>query len=132
MELLESDDPKSQLLKKSALQRHAIEEETKLISERTEKVVMNALIIGGALAATFFLVRQLTRKKSRPKIKLKKINVTPVADEDSESESEIQLPGIVNQIGAAVASQATMFLLDLAKEKLSEYLQRSAPKETEG
>ncbi len=131
MELLESDDPKSQLLKKYALHRNALEEQTKLISARTEKVLINALIIGGALATTFFLVRQFSGKKSRSKIKYKKFNTVPSTTEDAEPEDEVHIPGIVNQIGAAVASQATTFLLDLAKEKLSEYLQRSVQKEGE-
>ncbi|HEY5919662.1 MAG TPA: hypothetical protein VIU13_19720, partial [Chryseolinea sp.] len=59
------------------------------------------------------------RKRVVPKIKLVK------ADEESD-ESEIieepSAPGIVSQIGTALASQATVFLLGIAKEKLMEYL----------
>lgn len=130
MELIESDDPKSQLLKKYALHRSALQKETKLISDRTEKAIINALIVGGALAATFFVVRQFSGKKSKSKLKSRKLKIVPSTDDDMEPESHASVPGIVNQIGAAVANQATMFLLDLAKEKLSEYLQRSAQKES--
>ena len=55
-----------------------------------------------------------------PKIKLVKAN-----EEGSESEviEEPSAPGIVSQIGTTLASQATVFLLSIAKEKLMEYLE---------
>lgn len=131
MELLESDDPKSKLLKKSVLQRQALQEETKLISARTEKVIVNALIIGGALAATFFLIRQFSGKSSSgKKVKAKKLKLVSSTDDDAEVVTGENTTGIVTQIGTALASQATVFLLNLAKEKLSEYLQHSSPKES--
>ena len=58
MNLPESNDPKEELLRKSAMHRHELEEEVKVISERTEKIITNALIIGGTLAVAYFLVRQ--------------------------------------------------------------------------
>jgi hypothetical protein len=131
MELLETDDPvKGQLLKKSAMHREQLEEEVKLISDRTQKIITNAVIIGSALALTYILVSQFSdepksKKKSKPaKIKLvqgKEEDAVPVAHEP-------EVPGIVSQIGTALASQATVFLLSLAKEKLSEFLQSQAVK----
>ena len=125
MHLTESNDPKAELLKKSAMHRQELEEEVKLISERTEKVITNALIIGGTLAATYFLMRQFSgsssskKKKTIPKIKLVKAK-----EESGETEiaQEPSAPGIVSQIGTALASQASVFLLTIAKEKLMEYL----------
>jgi hypothetical protein len=129
MEHFESDDSKMQLLKRSALQREALHDEVKLISAQTEKVITNALIIGGALAATYFLVRQFSGSKTKRR-KSKKIRLVtgPAAEEESVSYAEPQTPGIVSQLGTAIASQAGVFLLDLAKEKLSEYLQSQAQK----
>lgn len=135
MELLESDDPKSQLLKKAAMQRGAIEEEAKLISERTQKVIVNALVIGGALAATYFLVRQFSGSKKKVKSKpgkIKLVSSRAAADDETEEVSEVHVPGVVAQIGTALASQATVFLLALAKEKLAEYMESQAQKKTEG
>lgn len=130
MELLESDDPKSKLVKKAALHRYAMEDEARLITARTEKVITNALIIGASLAATFFVVKQLSGKRSKKsKIKSKKLKVVPVTNDIDEDEGDTHMPGIVNQIGSVLATQATSFLLDLAKEKLLEYLQRSTQKE---
>ena len=49
MELLETDDPiKGQLLQRSAKHREQLEEDARLISEKTEKMLTNALVIGGA------------------------------------------------------------------------------------
>lgn len=132
MELLESNDPKSELLKKSAKHRQEFEEEVKSISERTEKIVTNALIIGGALALTYFVVRQFSGTKKKAKSKVKKLKV--IREENGEAAEvdteESYAPGIVTQIGTALVSQASVFLLNLAKEKLSEYLEsQSAKKE---
>ncbi|HTJ53698.1 MAG TPA: hypothetical protein VL443_29790 [Cyclobacteriaceae bacterium] len=133
MELLESGDPKSQLLKKAAMQRGALEEEAKLISDRTQKVIVNALVIGGALAATYFLVRQFSGSKKKSKSKPGRIKLVSSreADDDAEEVTEVKVPGVVAQIGTALASQATVFLLTLAKEKLAEYMESQAQKKTE-
>jgi hypothetical protein len=129
MELFESNDPKSQLLKRSALHREAIEEEAKLISDRTEKILITALAVGGALAVTYFLVRQFSGGKPKRHKKSKKIKIVAAQPkEDEEVQYEAQSPGIVAQLGTALASQATTFLLDLAKEKLMAYLESQATK----
>ena len=52
----------------------------------------------------------------------KKLTVLPAAPVEEVHEVD-ESPGVVSQIGAALASQATMFLLGLAKEKLADYLQ---------
>jgi hypothetical protein len=132
MELLESNDPKSELLKKSAKHRQELEDEVKLISDKTEKILTNALIIGGALALTYFTVRQFSGSKKKKKAKAQKLKIVQEGrhdpDEVEETASEYEAPGIVSQIGTAIASQATVFLLSLAKEKLSEYLENQAQK----
>jgi hypothetical protein len=125
MELLDSDDPvKGQLLRKSALHREQLEEDVKVISERTEKIITNALIIGGALAATYFIVSQFSGSKSK-KSKLKKVRL--VKDDETADqvvvESEPEAPGVFSQVGSALASQATVLLLTFAKEKLGEFMQ---------
>src|SRR6186713_1809278 len=133
MELLESNDLKSELLKKSAMHRQGLEEEVKLISDRTEKVLTNALIIGGTLAATYFLVRAFSgssksKRKSR-KVKIVHAAATPTSTEEVEQEpSESSVPGMISQIGTALASQAGVYLLSIAKEKLTEYLAAQAEK----
>lgn len=136
MELLETNDMKSELLKKSAKHREQIEDEVKLISERTQKAVTNVLIIGGSLAATYFLVRALAggSKKKKSKRKVKIVHAAAAAPErlvEAEVVAEPSTPGIVSQIGTVLASQAVTLLLNIAKEKLAEYLQEKAEEKTE-
>lgn len=142
MELLESNDMKSALLRKSAKHREALNEEVKDVTARTEKMLTNALIIGGALAVTYFLVRELsgTKKKSRAKVKVKakKAQVETVDEQDDEEEEVVtsspmsSINSVVTQVGTVLASQATALLLSLAKEKLAAYLEsQSEKKKTE-
>ncbi|MEO7990469.1 MAG: hypothetical protein ABI663_13070 [Chryseolinea sp.] len=131
MELLEPNDFKRELLKKSALHKSELEEEVKQISDRTQKVITNALIIGGTLAVTYFLVKQFSGSKSKVKAKAKKAKIAfenIEEEEDDEVTNSSGVPAIVSQIGTALLSQASVLLLSLAKEKLSEYLDSQAEK----
>lgn len=132
MELLDSDDPvKGQLLRKSAHHREQLEEDVKLISERTEKIIMNALIIGGALAATYFIVSSFSGSKRKSKSKVRKVKIIredKAGGDEVVVEQEPETPGVLSQIGTAIASQATVLLLTLAKEKLGEFLKNQDEK----
>ena len=119
----ESNDMKIELLRRSAKHREELEKEVELISERTQNVITNALIIGGTLAAAYLMARVISGS-SKSKTKTSKASLMPAAvASERVVEEEPSSPGIMSQIGSALASQATMFLLGLAKEKLSEYLQ---------
>ena len=63
---------KSLLLKKSAKHKKGLEDEVKLLSENAEKIVTNALIIGGTLALTYLLISQFSKSKSKGEIQGKK------------------------------------------------------------
>jgi hypothetical protein len=132
MELLETDDPeKGQLLKKSAMHREQLEEDARLISDKTERLITNAIVIGGALAVTYYLVNRFAGSKPKKKSKTAKIHLVHGPATESATplvQSEPEAPGMMSQIGAALASQATVFLLGLAKEKLSEFLEAQAQK----
>lgn len=130
MEERNTEDIKMDLLKRSVKHREELENEVRLLSSRTETVLTNALIIGGTLAASYLLVRTLTGRASKPKKgKSKAVTVVPAATLPAEVNHEDESPGILSQIGTALASQATVFLLGLAKEKLAEYLQGSPLKQ---
>ena len=138
MELMETDDPiKSGLLKKTSQYREDLEDEAKEMSERTEKIVTNALVIGGTLLLTYFAYKQFSggsKKKRKSKVnKIKVVGATPVEEEEDEEVEETTGPSkIITQIGTALVSQASVFLLSMAKEKLSEYLQSQAKKKANG
>lgn len=125
---LETDNPeKGQLLQKSAHHRELLEEEVKLISERSEKIITNALIIGGALALTYFLVTSLSGKGGKKKSRTAKIKASDSKEEGAPAgevdDDDPQRAGFVSQIGAVIAAQATGFLLSIAREKLQEFLE---------
>ena len=128
MEILETQDPeKRKLIETSDRHRKEIEKEVTELSERTEKVLKNALIIGGALALTYVVVSQISSgksKKKKNKVKQKAV-ATPV--EEEEEDDSPAFAGIENsllsQIGTKIVNTATLVLLDMAKAKLSEFLQ---------
>ncbi len=126
MELMNTDDPiKSELLMRTARHREELEDETRAIAERTEKIITNAIVIGGALALTYFLYTQFSGYKKK---KAKKKQA--VETENDEEEEETSLSGsILSQVGTALVSQGGVLLLSLAKEKLAEYLRAQADKE---
>ncbi len=121
---LETDDPiKSQLLRKVAQQEDDLKSELHHVSDRTKQVVTNALIVGGALALTYLLVRGASRKKGKGKGKHKsqKHHAPVVAEEEYEAPPSMAA-SLLSEIGTSIANQATVFLLDLAKEKLAEFI----------
>ncbi len=120
MELLETQSPeRRKLLETSERHKRELEKEVKSVSEKTEKAITNALIIGGSLALTYFVVSQLTKSK---KTKSKKVKVASLLDEEETEVESQSAPSLISQIGEKLISQASIILLDLAKEKLSEYL----------
>lgn len=135
MEILDDGDLKRDLMKKSEHHRQELKGDFRLITENTEKIVTNALVIGGSLALTYFLVTRLTGsdRKKRKKGKQKVLYVQPEAAQEQVvvHEPVPSEPGIVQQLTTAIASQASVFLLNLAKEKLTEFIQVMAEKKTD-
>jgi len=126
MELLETQDPeKRKLLETSNRHRQEMEREVKDISEKSEKVLKNALIIGGALALTYIVVSQLSSSKSKKKKSRKDTDIENLVNEEPVEEA----PSMLSQIGDKALNMATVLLLDLAKEKLSAYLQHRKSKD---
>lgn len=126
MELMDTDDPiKSELLMKTARHREELEDETRAIAERTEKIITNAIVIGGALALTYFLYTQFSGSKKK---KAKKKQTAGTEDDEAEEERS-SASNILSQVGTALVSQGGVLLLSLAKEKLTEYLRAQADKD---
>ena len=88
---LETDNPeKGQLLQRSEHHRELLEEEVKLITERSEKIITNALIIGGALALTYLLVSSFSGSGKKERAKAKKIKLVAGKDEVVEPDESSQ------------------------------------------
>lgn len=127
MELLDTDDPiKGELLMKTARHREELEQETRAIADRTEKIITNAIVIGGALALTYFLYTQISgSKKKKSK---KKTDSAAEVDTEHERDTPSAASNIISEVGSALVAQGGALLLSLAKEKLTEYLRAQADK----
>ncbi|HWA34646.1 MAG TPA: hypothetical protein VG737_10975, partial [Cyclobacteriaceae bacterium] len=104
MELLESQDPdKKRLIESSERHKRALEKQVNELGAKTEKMLTNALIIGGSLALTYFVVSSLSSGKKKKKRKAKaakaKAEVTDESDEEiEESSGSIVAPTIINMV----------------------------------
>ncbi len=121
------DREKSRLLRKTAAHRQELESELEEITRRTEKFITHVLIIGGTVALTYLLVRQLAGDK--PKKKTKSKEAAPETEKQAEEKSP--LSSIITQVGTMLATQAAVFLLNLAREKLTAYLHQNSNKQTD-
>jgi translation initiation factor 2B subunit (eIF-2B alpha/beta/delta family) len=127
MELLETQDPeKKRLIETSDRHKRELEKEVKSLSDKTEKTLKNALVIGGVLAVTYLIVSQLSSSSKKKKRTKAKAAVTNGVDDLIE---EDETPSVFSQIGAKVADTATVVLLDLAKEALAEFLKTRKQKD---
>jgi len=132
MELLETQDPdKKRLIETSERHKHELQKEVKAMSDKTEQVVKNALIIGGTLAITYLIVSQLGGGSSKKKSKKVKSKIVPEENEESidNNQDSYSPPSFLSQLSDRVVSQATLVLLDIAKDKLAEYLSNRKTKE---
>lgn len=123
MELLETQDPeKKRLLETSEQHRRELEREVNQIATRSEQVIKNALIIGGALAVTYLLVTQLTKGTTKStKVKKATGETQPVASIEPEE------PTLLSKVGDKVVNAVTLMLLEIAREKLTEYFKNRTP-----
>jgi hypothetical protein len=123
MELLETQDPeKKRLLETSEQHRRELEREMNQIAERGEQVIKNALIIGGTLAITYLLVTQLTRKTSSS---AKEDDTT--SGPESAFAAEPEEPTLLARVGNKVVNAATLMLVEIAREKLTDYFKNRTP-----
>lgn len=127
MELLESQDPeKKKLIEASDRHKKALEKEMGELKERTDKMLTNALIIGGSLALTYFVISSISKSKKKKRKKkqmaLAQANGTEAVNVAGEDDEEDSGPSLMKVVGDRLMNQATAVLLDLAKEKLGEYL----------
>jgi arginine exporter protein ArgO len=113
------DLERKKLLEASERHKQALAKDFDDITLNTNKYLKNALIIGGSLTLTYMALNQLTKSSK----KIKKTNIKEAAVVDASTEMEEHEPSLLSQLGAKLVDQATLILLDLAKEKLSEYLQ---------
>jgi hypothetical protein len=125
MELLESQDPeKRKLLELSERHRKELQREVSDITQKTERVLTNALIVGGVMALSYFAVTQFSKSKKKKKHKKQQAEVDDAVAATLEvADASPAAPSMLSQIGNRVLDQATLILIELAREKIMEYLQ---------
>jgi hypothetical protein len=122
MELLETQDSeKKKLTEASARHKRELEKEFNVMTEKTERILTNALIIGGSLALTYFAISRFTGTKTKKRKEKRKAIFAEEGEENEGIPSE-QPPSLISQIGYKIINQATLILLDIAREKLTDYL----------
>ncbi|MEJ7643182.1 MAG: hypothetical protein WKF87_01180 [Chryseolinea sp.] len=135
MDLFEPNDQKKlDLLNRSSIHRQGVEDEVKQISERTQDILTKALIVGGAVAITYLIARKISKRNTKKKGRGKKIKNAPESilhEEEHHAEEGSESPGAFGKIGSALLTQATIFLLGLAKQKVSQYLHSPAEQKAE-
>ena len=132
MELLETQDPeKKRLIETSDRHKQELEKEVKAISDKTERIVKNALIIGCTLAVTYLIVNKISSSKTkRKKAKAKQHDEDETPDSIMEDVSgPNSSPSFLSQLGERVTTGATAILLGIAKDKLAEYLSNRKQKD---
>ncbi len=125
MELLETQDPeRTRLLETSDRHKKAMEKELTDLTKKTDKMLRNALIIGGSLAVTFLVISALSTKRKKKKKKqaiaaaVKAGEPMDAIDTGEDDES----PSVLGQVSKQIINAASVVLLDMARQKLSEYL----------
>lgn len=133
MELLETQDPdKKKLIEASDRHKRAMEKELTDLTQKTDRVIKNALIIGGSLALTFLVISALSkkRKKKKKKLALEAAAQAGLTPETASEEEDDEGTSILGTVGTQLLNQASVILLDVARQKLKEYLAtRNTPDE---
>lgn len=125
MELLETQDPeKKKLIETSDRHKRAMEKELQDLTQKTDRVLKNALIIGGSLALAYLVISSLSKKRKKKKKKEAALAAqagvagqAPGAEEEEDDE-----PSVLGQVGTQLLNQASVILLDIGRQKLKEYL----------
>src|SRR5258706_6767914 len=124
MEFRETKDPyKRRLIEGAERHKDEVEKEVRSLSDKTEKMLINGLIIGGSLAVAYFIISQWGGSKSKKKKKKATEKAATESTTESESDNAVVAPSLLSQISNKVINQASLILLDIAKVKLVEYLE---------
>lgn len=128
MELLERQDPeKKKLMDEVSFHNRQPESGAKVVSLQTEKLLTNAVIIGATLTLSYLIYRSL----SGPSKRIKNSDAASHTDLVTAGQKPVTVAEppvsnaskILSDIGNRLAEEATLFLLNMAKEKLIAYLE---------
>src|SRR5258708_15140769 len=109
------DAEKKRLIENSDRHKYELEKEVNSLTEKTERILTNALIIGGSLALTYFVIGQLGKSKSKKKKARGQETKERANGETQGHENDVALsePSLISQVGTKVLNQAMLILLDI-------------------
>jgi len=123
MELLETQDPeKRKLIETSDRHKRALEKDLSDLTQKSDQMLKNALIIGGSLALTYLLISSLSKKKKKKKNTASVSQKTEMGAATVDQDEEESVPSIFGEVGTRIVNMGAVMLLDIAREKISEYL----------
>lgn len=123
MELLETQDPeKRKLIETSDRHKRALEKDLSDLTQKSDQMLKNALIIGGSLALTYLLISSLSKKKKKKKNTASAAQKTEMGAAAVDQNEEESVPSIFGEVGTRIVNMGAVMLLDIAREKISEYL----------
>lgn len=127
MEILERQDPeKKKLMDEVSYHKRQLESGAKEVSRQTEKLLTNAVIIGATVTLSYLLYKSLagSSKKSKKSETASLIGEAPAeVSTPVSTDQPSRTSKILSDIGNRIAEEATLFLLNMAKEKLIAYLE---------
>lgn len=128
MEILERQDPeKKRLMDEVSFRKRQLESGAKDVSRQTEKLLTNAVIIGATLTVSYLIYRSLSGSSRKIKKSVSVTGTDLATAEPTPADNAEQLPTktskLLSDIGNRLAEEATLFLLNMAKEKLIAYLE---------
>ncbi|MTI38326.1 hypothetical protein [Fulvivirga lutimaris] len=110
---------RAKLERQSEEEQKFIESEIIKISEKGKNIAINGLFIAGGLALSYLLFKYIVDDDEKPSKKAKPIIIK---EDSSDEKSESMFGGITK----AIAKEALLLLLALAKDRLTIYLNKDS------
>jgi hypothetical protein len=145
-----STEPTSLEAKKEALSRQteiykqAIGEQVSVLKGNAGQATKRAVIIGASLAASYFLIRAISNRKGKKKLKplKQRTNQKLLGTGDRRFQKEEYTSGYyaqsgshkesnISNISGLITQQIAIFLIGIATQKLQEFFDNSRKKNTE-
>lgn len=123
MELLETADPaKRRLMEEVRKRREQLDAEAGALARRSSKNLSNGLIIAGVLVGSFLIYKSISAYRKRGKSKAAVSDIKPHPDTDIKHQAKTATPGSGNLLSTRLAQIAVVFLLNLARERVTAWL----------
>ena len=118
-----SETLKKELLLASEEYREEIKAGLKSVADSLGETGRNALIIGGSVLVGYLLYRAFSsdNEDEEPTVKIQK---RPITDSEIYMQQP-KSPRVIDKVAEKIMDTATVFLLEIAKQKLAEFLEQN-------